>query len=86
MKIDLHVHFRNSLRSIRKEDVAVSALNIDFAKSIDSTSKFYYGVEFIYNAVSSRAYKENSISLEGFSRKLQDIQMEVAPFPLEHFI
>lgn len=51
-------------RSIRKEDVAISAINIDFVKAIDSTSKFYYGGELVYNAVSSRAYKENSISLE----------------------
>ena len=58
--------YKDSLRSIRREDVAVSALNIDFAKSIDSTTKIYYGGEFIYNFVSSNANKENIANFEVF--------------------
>ena len=59
--------FGNQLRSIRKETVDVSAINVDFVKAIDSTSKFYYGGELIYNAVLSQAHREDIVSLERFA-------------------
>lgn len=56
--------FSSIERSVRKEDVFIYALNLDFVKAVDSASRLFYGGEFTHNNVISNAYRENIISYE----------------------
>jgi hemoglobin/transferrin/lactoferrin receptor protein len=60
--------FKSLNRSVRKENVSIYSLNIDFVKALDSTSRLYYGGEFTHNNVISNAYEENILS---FQRSLE---------------
>jgi len=48
----------NGLRE-RTEKVNVASLNLDFEKIFKSENKFFYGSEFVYNAVNSEGIKTN---------------------------
>ena len=48
-------------RRIREENVDVLTANLDFEKTLSDTSRLFYGAEYIYNTVGSKA-KEISIS------------------------
>jgi len=58
-RIDRHLY--SDTRRIREENVDVLTANIDFEKSLSDASKLFYGAEYIYNTVGSRAI-EKSIS------------------------
>jgi len=51
-------------RRIREENVDVLTANVDFEKSLSDTSRLFYGAEYIYNTVGSKA-NETSISSGG---------------------
>ncbi|WP_347923485.1 TonB-dependent receptor [Pontimicrobium sp. SW4] len=48
-------------RRIREENVDVLTANLDFEKTLSDTSRLFYGAEYVYNTVGSKA-KETSIS------------------------
>lgn len=51
-------------RVTREEDVSVYGINIDFVKSNQNKSQWYYGVEAIHNVVESNAFSENIVTGE----------------------
>ena len=54
-------NFNSDSRRIREENVDVLTANVDFEKALSETSRLFYGAEYIYNTVGSKA-KEVSIS------------------------
>lgn len=46
-------------RRVRKENVDAFTGNIDFEKSLSDKSKIFYGLEYIFNKVGSKAHEEN---------------------------
>jgi hemoglobin/transferrin/lactoferrin receptor protein len=45
--------FQSSIRNSREEAVDAYSLNIDFEKTLNTESQFFYGIEYVYNNVSS---------------------------------
>lgn len=53
--------FQSSIRNIREEAVDAYSLNVDLEKGLHPKSKLFYGLEYVYNMVSSTG-KEKNIS------------------------
>ncbi len=51
--------YLSDIRNVREEAVDVYSFNMDFEKSISSTAKLFYGVEYVYNKVMSHGNEEN---------------------------
>ncbi|GAA4268608.1 TonB-dependent receptor plug domain-containing protein [Hyunsoonleella aestuarii] len=51
--------FQSSIRDFREESVDAYSLNLDFEKRLSSKTNFFYGLEYVYNKVMSRATEEN---------------------------
>lgn len=56
--------FNKTTREVRLEEVEAYSANIDFVKSIGKKNKFFYGVEFVYNDVTSTGTDENILTRE----------------------
>jgi hemoglobin/transferrin/lactoferrin receptor protein len=51
--------YRSNILRNRTERVGVFSINADFDKALNSTNQFFYGMEYVYNRVSSSAFAEN---------------------------
>ena len=51
--------FQSDVRRIREEAVDAYSVNVDLEKSLSSTSKLFYGLEYVYNRVSSTGEEVN---------------------------
>jgi hemoglobin/transferrin/lactoferrin receptor protein len=51
--------FQSTIRNIREESVDAFSFNLDFEKLLSSHTEFFYGIEYIYNKVSSSGEEEN---------------------------
>jgi hemoglobin/transferrin/lactoferrin receptor protein len=51
--------FNSATRTSRFEDVSVYSFNADFVKNIDTTQKFFYGLESTHNDVMSTAFDDD---------------------------
>ncbi|MEH6534824.1 MAG: TonB-dependent receptor [Psychroserpens sp.] len=51
--------FQSSIRSIREESVDAYSLNVDFEKDLGERSKFFYGLEYVYNKINSTGEETN---------------------------
>lgn len=63
--------FNDSIREIRKEKVDAYSVNADFVKHLTKKIKAFYGVEYIFNKVSSSGINEdivNNTQINGPSR------------------
>ena len=52
-------NFDSEIRRNREENVDVISLNIDFEKAVSDRSKIFYGAEYLYNKVGSKAMETN---------------------------
>ena len=55
-------NLNSEIRRERKENVDAVSGNIDFEKSLSDTSKVFYGLEYIYNHIGSKAKEENILN------------------------
>ena len=53
--------FQSVIRNVREEAVDAYSLNVDLEKGIDSKSKLYYGLEYVYNTVTSSGEETNIV-------------------------
>jgi len=51
--------FQSNIRNIREESVDAYSLNIDFEKGLGERSKFFYGLEYVYNNINSTGRETN---------------------------
>ena len=51
--------FQSDVRRIREEAVDAYSVNVDLEKSLSSSSKLFYGLEYVYNRVSSTGEEVN---------------------------
>ncbi|MGV6831955.1 MAG: TonB-dependent receptor plug domain-containing protein [bacterium] len=51
--------FGSEIRQVREEEVDVFSVNLDIEKTLSSTSKITYGLEYLNDKVGSEAYQEN---------------------------
>lgn len=51
--------FGDETRNIREEAVDAYSFNIDFEKTITNKTRFFYGLEYVYNKVMSEGREEN---------------------------
>ncbi|GAA3558578.1 TonB-dependent receptor plug domain-containing protein [Snuella lapsa] len=51
--------FQSDIRNIRKESINAYSFNMDFEKTLSSKTRFFYGLEYIYNKVMSHGEEEN---------------------------
>ncbi len=75
--------FNNSNRSIRIEEVSAYSANIDFMKSTCTKNTLFYGLEYIFNDVTSTGIDENiktGISDKGPSRYPQATWQSMAAY------
>lgn len=54
--------FGSDERTTREEDVSVYGINVDFVKSNQNKSQWYYGLEAIHNIVESNAHTQNILT------------------------
>ena len=51
--------FQSDIRDIREEAVDAYSFNLDFEKTINTKTWFFYGLEYVYNKVKSKGTEEN---------------------------
>ncbi|WP_299225291.1 TonB-dependent receptor [uncultured Psychroserpens sp.] len=51
--------FQSNMRNIREEAVDAYSLNVDFEKELNTNSSIFYGLEYIFNKVTSRGEETN---------------------------
>ncbi|MFT5749434.1 MAG: hemoglobin/transferrin/lactoferrin receptor protein [Ancylomarina sp.] len=56
--------FQNENISKRFEELDVFSTNIDFSKKLNERTELFYGAEYLYNSLNSKAYKKNIINSE----------------------
>ena len=52
-------NFQSNFRNIREEAVDAYSFNIDFEKTITNKTRFFYGLEYVFNKVTSDGQEEN---------------------------
>ncbi|MGC1206207.1 MAG: TonB-dependent receptor [Flavobacteriaceae bacterium] len=63
--------FQSDIKNIREEAVDAYAFNLDFEKTINTKTWFFYGLEYVFNKVKSEGIEENiatNIALPTISR------------------
>jgi len=55
--------FQSDIRNIREEAVDAYSLNVDFEKELDARRQFFYGLEYVYNGITSTG-EETDISTD----------------------
>ena len=56
--------FQDLIRNSREENVKAYSLNLDLEKSLFKKLSLFYGLEYVYNSVSSNAFQENIETLD----------------------
>lgn len=51
--------FQSDFRNIREEAVDAYSFNIDFEKTLSKKTRFFYGLEYVFNNVASNGQQEN---------------------------
>jgi hemoglobin/transferrin/lactoferrin receptor protein len=54
--------FQSDIRDIREEAVDAYSFNLDFEKTINTKTWFFYGLEYVFNKVKSKGVEENIIT------------------------
>lgn len=75
-------------RETRIEEVDATSFNLDFVKALNSKNEFYYGMEVVWNDVTSKGVDENivtGISQEGASRYPQSTWASYGAYVSDRF-
>ena len=51
--------FQSTTRTVREESVDAYSMNVDLEKSLSDKTKLFYGLEYVYNTVSSTGIEED---------------------------
>ncbi|WP_027138228.1 TonB-dependent receptor [Gaetbulibacter saemankumensis] len=54
--------FQSEIRNVRKEAVDAYSFNMDLEKLLSSKTEFFYGLEYIFNKVSSKGHEEDILT------------------------